>query len=523
MKNKSLILLICAFIYAASGSAQTQQLSGFKTINSRSISPIFDGKEVKGYALIYKSDKADKENDNIHIAVYDVNLALSKTIDLKKPRGKYLMLGNAYNGEGIGFYFYNFKDKQFEIEMFDKNLVKKAEVTDNHKLTNMEQMAINNAKAADDKEQSTFGVSMNIFPVLGEGFITNGSMKNGKGYSLKMYDNMLKEKWTYATPEDADYYEAIMISEVTGKYLIGNVIRRPSLMSSKMTFYLTVFDALTGKKKMEVPISGAGGDQLSLNTIVYDEPTDQIIAIGDYYAEGDKVGSARSKGFYFKVYTPDGKEVQKQMYSWEKDVKSKMPPEANESLSKNAMNYTHKILKGDDGKFYLVTEQYAKSASGAGIATMAMGGSANVTKAVIWNLMVIVLNKDLTLNEIKYYTKDRSDAELPPGMDFYGPGMWGMVMKQMGSFDYQFTQLANDGKSADIVYINYDKEKGEDTKRVLGNVIISPDGKFTLDKMDITTKASSSFLYPAKPGFLMMVDYLKKERSLGMKLVKLNY
>jgi hypothetical protein len=134
-----------------------------------------------------------------------------------------------------------------------------------------------------------------------------------------------------------------------------------------------------------------------------------------------------------------------------------------------------------------------------------------------------VLNKDLTLNEIKYYTKDRSDAELPPGMDFYGPGMWGMVMKQMGSFDYQFTQLANDGKSADIVYINYDKEKGEDTKRVLGNVIISPDGKFTLDKMDITTKATASFLYPAKPGFLMMVDYLKKERSLGMKLVKLNY
>jgi hypothetical protein len=97
------------------------------------------------------------------------------------------------------------------------------------------------------------------------------------------------------------------------------------------------------------------------------------------------------------------------------------------------------------------------------------------------------------------------------------------VMKQMGSFDYQFTQLANDGKSADIVYINYDKEKGEDTKRVLGNIIISPDGKFTLDKMDITTKATSSFLYPAKPGFLMMVDYLKKERSLGMKLIKLNY
>jgi len=34
------------------------------------------------------------------------------------------MLGNAYNGDAIGFYFYNFKDKQFEIESYDKNLVK---------------------------------------------------------------------------------------------------------------------------------------------------------------------------------------------------------------------------------------------------------------------------------------------------------------------------------------------------------------------------------------------------------------
>jgi len=75
----------------------------------------------------------------------------------------------------------------------------------------------------------------------------------------------------------------------------------------------------------------------------------------------------------------------------------------------------------------------------------------------------------------------------------------------------------------DVVYVNYDKEKGESTKRVLGNIIISPDGKFITDKIDITSKATASFLYPAKPGFLMMVDYLKKERSVGLKLVKLNY
>src|SRR5689334_13559677 len=188
MKTKSLILICSVLFYAAATMGQTQTLSGFKSISSRAISPIFDGKEVKGYSLIYKTDKADKDNDNIHIAVYDVNLTLTKTIDLKKPRGKYLLLGNAYNGEGLGFYFYNFKEKQFEIEVYDKNLVKQAEVTDNHKLTNMEEAALNSAKASAEKDQASFGASLNIYPVAGQGFITNGALKNGKGYTLKMYD-----------------------------------------------------------------------------------------------------------------------------------------------------------------------------------------------------------------------------------------------------------------------------------------------------------------------------------------------
>ena len=522
MKTK-LAILIGACLITATVFAQTQQLTGFRQISSRSISPIFDGKEVKGYTLFYKSDKADKGNDNFHMAIYDANLSPTKTIDMQKPRGKYLLLGNAYNGEGIGFYFYNFKDKQFEIEFYDNTLTKKATVADNHKLTNMEEASLNNARAADEKDAHNMGYDLGIYAVTGKGFITNGLLKYGKGYTLKMYDNSLQQKWSYSSPEEAKEYEALFINEVTDKYLIGNLLRRPSMMSRAMTYFVIVFDAISGKKIMEIPVESDAKEQLSLNTITYDEASNQIFVIGDYYGPDDKPGSSRSKGFFFKTYDLSGKELNKQFYSWDKDVKSKLPAEATESLSKGAMNYTHKVLKGEDGKFYLVCEQFSKSASGAGIATMAMGGRASVTKAIIWNILVYALNKDLTLSEIKFVKKDKSDAELPLGADYMGPGLVGMIMKFNGSFDYQFTQTANDGKSHDIVYVNYDKEKGESTKRILGNIIITPDGKFIEDKIDITSKATSSFLYPAKPGFLMMVDYLKKEKTLGMKLVKLNY
>jgi hypothetical protein len=73
-----------------------------------------------------------------------------------------------------------------------------------------------------------------------------------------------------------------------------------------------------------------------------------------------------------------------------------------------------------------------------------------------------------------------------------------------------------------VVYFNFDREKGEKTKRVLGNIIYKADGTFVIDKIDVSSKATASFVYPARPGYIMMVDFTKKEKQLAMKLIKLN-
>jgi hypothetical protein len=97
-----------------------------------------------------------------------------------------------------------------------------------------------------------------------------------------------------------------------------------------------------------------------------------------------------------------------------------------------------------------------------------------------------------------------------------------LYFRQSGQFDYQFTQKNDANSQFNVVYINYDKEKGEATKKVIGNVAFGDNGQFKVDKIDGTSNATSSFLYPAKPGYVMLVDYLKKEKRMGMKLVKLN-
>ncbi len=525
MKIKTQICLLACILSVTFMSAQTASLEGFKTLHSSAISPIYQGKEVKGYTMFYKVDKADKGNDNYALAVYDENLSKTKTITMQKPRNKFQLLGNGYNQNVLGFYFYNHKDDQFEIETFDKNLQKVGFKAIEHKLSMVEKSVLYQRREAEEKDQSTFGYDFNLFPVNGKGFVINGMIKNGKGYTFEMFDDKLKSLWKFSTPENSDEYQAFMVQQVTDKYIIGNLIKRPGMMSKKMTFYIGVIDIATGKLIMEKPVESKVSEQLSMNSVSYDEASDQFIVLGDFYNIDDKPGVAKSKGFYVKTFDASGKPLNDKKYSWAKEVKSLMPAEANESLEKGAMNYTHKIIKADNGKTYLVCEQFSKSTDGLGVAANILGGGygASMTKAVVWNILIFVLKPDFTLEEVKLYPKDKSNVTLPAGADFYGSGLIGMVTKAIGGFDYQFTQLSNDKKSFDIVYVDYDKEKGESTKRILGNIILSPDGKFNLDKMDITSKATSSFLYPAKPGYLMMVDFLRKEKSVGMKLVKLNY
>jgi hypothetical protein len=524
--KKSLILYL--FIFTATVlNGQTASLDGFRYFSPRSISPIFDGKESKGYTMFYKADKADKKNDNYDLVIYDENLTKVKTITVKKPRDRFALLGNCFNGSEIGFYFYNDKEDQFEIESYDESLTKTGSRIIKEELTNVEKsIMMQNQESAEKDEGGGMAAEITLYPVPGKGFIRNGILKNGSGFKLEMLDNKLKTVWKHQTPEKSDDYEMFMVYETTPKYFIGTTIRRPGMLSKKMTFFITAFNIETGKIALEVPVETPGSkDQLSMNTIKYDSVENKIIVFGDYYDEKDKPGVSKSKGFYIKSFTMDGKELEKKFYSWDKDMKSLLPAEAKASLDKGAMNFIHRALKGKDGKYFLICEQFTKATDAAGIAGKMLGGmgAASASKVVVWNMIIYVLNADFSIAEVKFYPKDKSDVTLPAGGGSLSAGMLGMLTKVLGGFDYQFTQLTNDGSSYDVVYIDYDKEKGESTKRILGNIIISQEGKFTLDKMDITSKATASYLYPAKPGYLMMVDYLKKEKTLGMKMVKLNY
>lgn len=500
--------------------AQKQTFPGIQNFRGSSISPIYDKNEVKGYMLYYKIDKADRKNDNYGIDVFDQDLNKVKSIMMKKPRKSYFLLRNSYNGKIFSFYFYNYREKMLEIDTYDRGLNKLAtkQITE---MSKMDRNIINQELQKGSTGDNSLIGGMNFYPVPEKGFVRNSYEGLGRSYELEMYDNDLKLKWKFK-PEESKEYESIGITEITDKFLMATIIRRPGMLSKKMSFSVAAFDVETGEMVLDVPIENGSKEQLAVSAFNYDEQRQEFLMVGEFYTVDDKPFINKSQGFFIKRLSLDGKEKSAKFYGWNKEVKSLLPVAANSSLEENYINYIHKIIKDNSGNMYLVAEQYKIAVSGGGIAVKALGGKASSTKGKIGNLLVFSIDPSDVLMEIKFYQKEETDCLLPAGVGWYGAGLLGHVIKMEGGFDYQFAQLSNDVADFSLAYLSFDS-KGKGTKTSLVNIMVDNTGDFNTDNIDITSgKKGRSLTYPGKANYNMIVDYRDKEKALEMRLVKLN-
>ncbi|MER2999244.1 DUF6770 family protein [Pontibacter populi] len=524
MKKSLHLLLTCFFVLSTLASyGQTQTLTGFKSFSKKALTPIYDGSEVKGYTMFYRADKADKKNDNFGLDFYDQNLQKVKTVLIPKERHFTHLIRSAYNGEAFSFYFYNAKSRSLELDVFDKSLTKIASKRFEDISKADMQMAGQEIQMPGNGENKAMG-GLNIYAVPGKGFIKNGFTGMMKGYSLEMLDNKLNLLWTSKSDEKSKEYESVLINEVTNNYVLATLARRPNMMSKKFSFSMIAIDIKTGKTLFDIAIENDSKEQLSLSSFTFDEVNKEFVAMGEYYALDDKPLINKSQGFYVKRVGTDGKEKGKQFYSWSKDINPLLPAAAKKSIEEGFVNFVHKIIRSADGKQHIVAEQYKVKADGVGIALAVMGGGTSTAKGVIGNMMIYSLNADHKIDKVSFFEKDQTDWPLIPGSGFYGAGLIGHVINMTGGFDYQFTQLEKDQISFNTAYLNYrDVKNSKVDEKTLVNIIYSGEAAPVTDKMKMTlAKGIRSYVYPAKPGYVLVLNNEVEASKLEMKLVKLN-
>lgn len=90
----------------------------------------------------------------------------------------------------------------------------------------------------------------------------------------------------------------------------------------------------------------------------------------------------------------------------------------------------------------------------------------------------------------------------------------------MRAFDYDFTQTNKEHTRFSVGYEDYERSK--DFKGLTFNSISYEDGKTSTDRVELTSKAKWLRVYPAKTGFVMIMEYFKKDKRLEFRLEKLN-
>jgi hypothetical protein len=94
-------------------------------------------------------------------------------------------------------------------------------------------------------------------------------------------------------------------------------------------------------------------------------------------------------------------------------------------------------------------------------------------------------------------------------------------LKSTGQFDYKFSTVSPDHATFNATYMNFDKEKASKVP-IVGNICYTRDKKIVTDEIKIDDKPTIYIPLPGKPGYVGIMEYFKKLKTVEFRLEKLN-
>ena len=513
MKQVSIfIFLIISFLCQL--TAQKTTISNVQRSSFRSTDVIKQGAEVKGYYFFYVSDKIDKHTNEYTLRIMDNNLNQLKDVKFLDSKGV-TVLESSFNGTDLIFLFYNEEDMTFDFQIFGADGNKKPFIY-SRILSKKEKNYLTEIYQRLTDEESSF---KGIFPVEEKGFISNTPSIDDGNYTFQInyYSSQKKKQWSF-TPFD-DY------KRVVGDYLGYNngvvyleVLKYKSIMSGNPESSLIGLNLETGKMVFDKPTNGKFKFYPSTISVI----NGQTYLYGEYFKLDDNIIKDHSLGLAFWSIDEKGKVIAEKYNSWATDVAKYLNVSAKGKIDDFGYLYLHNMVQTAGGDIYAIGEGYRKVASAAGIVTKIIGGGEmSVAKFQVTNLALVQFDKEFNLKGIKIYEKNENNLELPNGFEFNSSALLGKYIKYAtNGFDYRYIQSNMDNSTFSICYSDYERSK--DYKGGTFKSISFNNGKFSEDKINTLSKASTSWVLPGKLGQVLLVDYYKKDKKIEAHFEKLN-
>lgn len=520
MLKQILVLIFC--VATANAVAQNLSKQGVLKLNVRSSGPIIQDDQVKGYYYFYKVEKEDRKNDNYLLSLHDENLREIKTVGITRPK-TYVLVDGVFNGQAFAFLFFDRRGKTTELITYDRSLKQIGNVT--RKVSNKMLLASYNVIVNGGEPSQAY-----IVPITNHGFVYYGFREGSKyKYEIQCYSNELKVLWSDYAGEDTNV-EMAEEGFQEGDFVGSMITRKRNITTKDLEFDLVVHRVSTGEELFRVPMM-TDKYSVSFSDVFFDKSNQTFVVFGEYNNKTDREMKTISQGFITLTLDMTGAVVNEKLNSWAKEISAAAPVnERGQFDGNNSRILFHNFVRTDDGRIFAIGEQYKKAANAAGIAgnvmMAALGGSAGTfsnAQLNVYNMVIFEFTADYTLKKVYVFEKDKNVVTLPSGSEYLSPKLISYYARAYGGFDYAFTQRAADKSTFQVSYVNYDREKGAASKNVLSSIVYTPEKKFVVDRVPLERKSTLYFVNRAKPGYVMVTEYFKKEKRVDSRLEKVNY
>ncbi|MBL4663518.1 MAG: hypothetical protein JKY22_08185 [Flavobacteriaceae bacterium] len=507
--NKFYVFLILFSITALTygQSKKLAQIGEFSLENSGAI--MNKESNVDGYYFFYLMDKLKKGKSGYGIQILDKNLneiAFKKHIAAKNTYLK----ASKYNENGVMFAFENSEENKINLVVFNKEAKKIRSKT--FQLTKKEMLW--NSVYSD-------GMVSMLSAIPNKGFLFT-RMKDHKkhGYAItyiptyKNTEGRWPRGWTYKSPPKANELIIGTPIEVNERFVVVLEHRRPGLYSRKTRYVVKILDANTGK---EIASREDDDEIPKFITSAFLNTEDNLVLMGEYYDIGDNPIKDKSVGLFIETIDSTGNSIKKNTASWENDID---PYLKNVNKEENEYIFFHKMVPMSNGKYYAIGEKYKKTASVGGIALKILTrGAASGSQLTITDVLIFEFDSNFKITNISQFEKGKSNV--PSATDLGSPQLNAFMLASMESFDHKYTQVDTENNRFYSCFIDYERLKGEKNRTAFKTIIYDV-GEFSEDKIFLDKKGVITKVFPGKLGHVVILEYNKKEKSIALRMEKLN-
>lgn len=484
----------------------------------RNSGTIMENNQIKGYFFLYQSDKIDRQTNEYTLQILDQNL--NKVKDIKFQDSKQIsLLEAAYNGSSLAFLFKNADTKTLDMKIYSLEGKLKYTYTREYDRRTDDLMKQYATMHTDE------GTNQNVFDLGGQGYASVLPLRDGKQrtYEVDFFSSESKKQWTYVPTDDEEKYAQAEYLGSTDSLIILEVMKKRRAMSGKMAASLIGLNFITKKKEFEIDAEGTDYKFVPSSVVSLKEGG-KMLVMGSYFDINANIAKDASLGLGLYEIDSKGKVLSKTYNSWGGDFAKYLPTNSKGKIDDVGFLYIHKLMKTPDGKLFVVGEGYKRKASavGIGLAVLSAGrstGSTGVTKIVITDMVMMEFNNKYKVTNATIYDKQQNDATLSAISDYNSQHAIAIMLKMIGAFDYEFTTGEPDNSTFTVCYGDW--VRSSEYKGQTFNSIRYNGSKFTTDKIELKSKASSMRVFPAKAGSVMILEYFKKDKRLDLRLEKL--